>query len=489
MEETPDQLNVDSSEPPQLSKEEQFARIREICQPFYLKEQQLQNIKNSLLDEIHKALKVESNSKSSVKCLPTYVQEFPCGCEHGRFLVLELKENNFHISLIHLRGAHNYHSEKETHEIPKDLNSENVEEFFKYLVDKLGKFLKRLSLNREQLSLSVCFPFPLRHTSLKSAVVQKLNKNLNIKNLVGRELVELLQNAINRNKDLLVNIESVLCNCTAILLANSWQGRRCNVGINIGTGCNAVYVERITEIEMCSQEQTSLNQMVVNTEWGEFGANGQLDSILTVYDKQVDLGTRNNGQQIFEKLTSGFYLGELARQIFLQCIEEKVLFHGYMSQNLKIPFSFTTRHVCDMLSEEDTDSYSNMRLQFDKLGISKPDVSECSKVYYILRSITNRSAMLVACGIASLAEKIGENHIVLGLGGSFYLNCHLYSSLLQNQLKTFWNRDFTYELSSLENGVAIGSALLTAISKSKEFIYQSEDMIKLLQKTVSAGEN
>jgi hexokinase len=60
------------------------------------------------------------------------------------------------------------------------------------------------------------------------------------------------------------------------------------------------------------REQSS--HMIINTEWGNFGADGALDFIVTEFDREVDSNTHNKGRQIFEKLMAGMYLGEIECQ-------------------------------------------------------------------------------------------------------------------------------------------------------------------------------
>ena len=69
--------------------------------------------------------------------------------------------------------------------------------------------------------------------------------------------------------------------------------------------------------------------MVINTEWGALGNTGSLDFVRTRWDHAVDAGSKNFGKQVqlfnkdwnrelfqvYEKLISGMYLGELFRQV------------------------------------------------------------------------------------------------------------------------------------------------------------------------------
>ena len=66
--------------------------------------------------------------------------------------------------------------------------------------------------------------------------------------------------------------------------------------------------------------------MVINTEWGAFGENGELDFVLTKWDQAVDEMSINPGKQIFEKMISGMYMGELIRQVLVDLMKDDLIF-------------------------------------------------------------------------------------------------------------------------------------------------------------------
>ncbi len=76
--------------------------------------------------------------------------------------------------------------------------------------------------------------------------------------------------------------------------------------------------------------------VVVNTEWGGFGNTGSLDIIRTHYDHELDAQSRNPGRQVYEKLISGMYLGELARMVMVHAIREGVMFSGRAAEALAV---------------------------------------------------------------------------------------------------------------------------------------------------------
>ena len=73
------------------------------------------------------------------------------------------------------------------------------------------------------------------------------------------------------------------------------------VGLILGTGSNACYVERTERISALPQGQHG-PEMIVNIEWGNFDGGSLLK---TQFDRDIDDITPNTGQQAFEKQISG----------------------------------------------------------------------------------------------------------------------------------------------------------------------------------------
>ena len=95
--------------------------------------------------------------------------------------------------------------------------------------------------------------------------------------------------------------------------------------VRAGTGSNACYMERISEITKLHDEYPQYatdEEMCINTEWGAFGDDGCLNIVRTIYDDEVDKQTINPGRQTFEKMISGMYLGELVRVILVDLADK-----------------------------------------------------------------------------------------------------------------------------------------------------------------------
>jgi hexokinase len=65
----------------------------------------------------------------------------------------------------------------------------------------------------------------------------------------------------------------------------------------------------------------------------------------TKYDDIIDRKSPNPGEQTFEKLISGMYLGEVVRLVMLDLIMTGELFGGQSSEELKTEYKFETANM------------------------------------------------------------------------------------------------------------------------------------------------
>lgn len=128
-------------------------------------------------------------------------------------------------------------------------------------------------------------------------------------------------------------------------------GEDCVAAVVIGYGCNSSYLEETKNITKFNAKEAGYNheKMVVVTEWEEFGNNGELDDILTVYDKEVDQASVHKGKQLIDKLTGALYLGDLVRRIFAQLSVDRLIFNGAPVEVLDQPDGFPTKYISEIL--------------------------------------------------------------------------------------------------------------------------------------------
>ena len=164
---------------------------------------------------------------------------------------------------------------------------------------------------------------------------RKQHQKFQITGVEGEDVVVLLQKAIERRGDVKIEVCAILNDTTGCLMSSAWRDDRCRVGLILGTGTNACYLEEIQDIHTINRDEfTGQNHMVINTEWGAFGDMGELDFIRTKWDYNVDKFSVNPGKQIFEKMISGMYMGELIRQVLVDLMKDDLIFYDCNREKL-----------------------------------------------------------------------------------------------------------------------------------------------------------
>ncbi|PNX55686.1 hexokinase-1-like protein, partial [Trifolium pratense] len=123
-------------------------------------------------------------------------------------------------------------------------------------------------------------------------------------------------------------------------------------GVILGTGTNAAYIEHVNAIPKWQGLPPKSGEMVINMEWGNFYCSYLP---LTEYDHALDVASLNPGEQIFEKIISGMYLGDIVRRVLLKMAEEAEFFGDTVPPKLRIPFILRTPDMSAMHHDTSSD--------------------------------------------------------------------------------------------------------------------------------------
>lgn len=114
-----------------------------------------------------------------------------------------------------------------------------------------------------------------------------------------------------------IKITALVNDTTGTLIASAYTDNTTKIGCIFGTGCNAAYMEDIGSIPKLEHMNLDPNlQIAINCEWGAFD-NERVVLPRTLYDKHIDDNSPRPGQQTFEKMVAGLYLGEIFRLVLL----------------------------------------------------------------------------------------------------------------------------------------------------------------------------
>ncbi len=94
-----------------------------------------------------------------------------------------------------------------------------------------------------------------------------------------------------------MDVVALVNDTTGTQLAVGIRDPECHVGLILGTGTNACYMENLDAVPKYAGDRSRYSQVVINSEWGAFGDDGKLDAFLTPQDRELDNLVRNRGQQ------------------------------------------------------------------------------------------------------------------------------------------------------------------------------------------------
>lgn len=427
--------------------------------PFRLTLKQLAVVQAQMREAMVKGLRGEA---SSLRMLPTYVRATPDGSERGDFLALDLGGTNFRVLLVHV-AAGGVQITSQVYSIPECVAQGSGQQLFDHIVDCIVDFQQKQGLGGQSLSLGFTFSFPCRQLSLDQAILLNWTKGFNASDCEGQDVVRLLREAIQRRQAVELTVAAILNDTVGTMMSCGYEDPRCEVGLIVGTGTNACYMEELRNVAAVAGDS---GQMCINMEWGAFGDDGSLGMLSTCFDASVDQASINPGKQRFEKMISGMYLGEIVRHILLHLTSLGVLFRGQQIQRLQTRDIFKTKFLSEI--ESDSLALRQVRAILEDLGLPLTS-DDALIVLEVCQAVSQRAAQLCGAGVAAVVEKIRENRgleeltVSVGVDGTLYKMHPHFSSLVAATVQKLAPHCAVTFLQS-EDGSGKGAALVTAVA-------------------------
>ena len=95
-----------------------------------------------------------------------------------------------------------------------------------------------------------------------------------------------------------VNKIALVNDTTGTMVSCAFDDPDVAIGLILGTGTNACYMEKTSNIPKWDGDQGPPKQVIINTEWGAFGEKGEIDFVKTDYDIKVDQESLYPGEQV-----------------------------------------------------------------------------------------------------------------------------------------------------------------------------------------------
>jgi hexokinase len=119
------------------------------------------------------------------------------------------------------------------------------------------------------------------------------------------------------------------------MIASAYTDTKMKIGCIFGTGCNAAYMENVGAIpKLAHMNLPPETPMAINCEWGAFD-NEHLVLPRTEFDITIDQDSPRPGQQAFEKMIAGLYLGEIFRLVLVDLHDNREA-HVFPGQDISL---------------------------------------------------------------------------------------------------------------------------------------------------------
>uniref|UniRef100_A0A8C1TL54 Hexokinase-2 n=1 Tax=Cyprinus carpio TaxID=7962 RepID=A0A8C1TL54_CYPCA len=430
-----------------------------------LSDENLMDVSKRFRREMDKGLGRDTNPTAAVKMLPTFVRSTPDGTETGDFLALDLGGTNFRVLLVRVssNGKQTVEMENQIYAIPENIMRGSGTELFNHIAECLANFLEKLGIKDKKLPLGFTFSFPCQQTKLDESILVCWTKGFKASGVEGRDVVGLLRKAIKNRGDFDIDIVAVINDTVGTMMTCGYDDHHCEIGLIIGTGTNACYMEEMRHLELVDGDE---GRMCVNMEWGAFGDDGALDDIRTEFDREIDAGSLNPGKQLFEKMISGMYMGELVRLVLVKMAKDGLLFQGHTTPDLLTTGHFQTSFISAI--ENNKSGLVSAEQILRGLGLD-PSPEDCVATQRVCQIVSTRAAHLCAASLAAVLRQIRDNkatdrlRTTVGVDGSVYKNHPQFARRL-NKMVRLLVPDCDVRFLRSEDGSGKGAAMVTAVA-------------------------
>lgn len=208
--------------------------------------------------------------------------------EEGTFLALDLGGTNFRAILLEIRHGIIEREVVKPYHISDEMRLGPGRDLFDFLATCLTEFVNEQGLADVPLPLGFTFSFPMKQHSLDSGVLVTWTKSFCCSDCVDNDVVQLLRDALNRCGHNHIEVLAILNDTTGTLVQGARMDPATRIGIVLGTGSNACYVEQADRVQHWEAERHGERNVIIDIEWGAFGDNGSLDFIRSEFDNQLD---------------------------------------------------------------------------------------------------------------------------------------------------------------------------------------------------------
>ncbi len=341
-------------------------------------------------DEMQKGL---AGRDSSLAMIPTYIEVDRAAPTGRRVIALDAGGTNFRAAAVHFDTSGKPVIEKLVQNPMPGLDREiSKAEFFGAIVDGMADVMDAGE------AIGFCFSYPTEILPSKDGRLIRFCKEVKAKEvegqLVGAGLLAAVEAAGYKGGKRVVILNDTVATLLAGMSAFEEGAFDSFVGFILGTGSNCCYLESNRDITKKSNLDPDKHQ-IINVESGSFGKAPR-----GAIDLELDESTLDPGKYTFEKMFSGGYFGALCLKV-LQEASRGGLFSANAAEGFLAAQGLETKDVNSFMNHRQGD---NPLAVICRQGVDQDRIT----AWYLLDSLIERAARLVAAMLSSIVLKTGK---------------------------------------------------------------------------------
>jgi hexokinase len=453
-------------------------------------------------------------------------------------MAVDLGGTNFRVCSVKLNGDGTFNITSAKVAVPKQLMvAETAQELFAFLALQIKKFLekhhgdhfeqhirRRMTVSspdgfkdEHAFRMGFTFSFPVQQMGINKGTLIRWTKGFDIPDAVGKDVCALLQDEIDKLQ-LPVKVAALVNDTVGTLMAHSYGAPGTHgavLGAIFGTGTNGAYLEKLSNLKkpLVGDYDTSTGDMVINIEWGSF--DNQLNVLpQTPWDTALNQQSVNPGFQMYEKLVSGMFLGEILR-LAINDLMKNPRISFFRDDNSSTNDLRSTTDIAEtspiykqwavdstilsVAAGDHTPELSLLRKELDdSLQIHAAAREDAQAFQSIAAAIGTRAARLSAVAIAAVVLKTGKltdpayegGPIDIGVDGSLVEHYPYFRGTIQKALECVEGIGKEgaqrIRIGLAEDGSGVGAALIALVAAGMEKHSTNEEYIGELRSTAKA---
>ena len=449
-------------------------QISSLEEQFTVNGETLKKVTKHFVGELNKGL---SKKGGNIPMIPGWVMEFPTGRETGDFLAIDLGGTNLRVVLVKLGGNHDFDTTQSKYKLPDHIRTSTADELFSFIADSLKTFVDEEFPNgvSAPLPLGFTFSYPASQDKINEGFLQRWTKGFDIPGVEGEDVVPMLQKQLVK-RNIPIDVVALINDTVGTLVASMYTDAETKMGCIFGTGVNGAYYDVVSGVEKLEgrlpEDITNDMPMAINCEYGSFD-NEHLVLPRTKYDIIVDKQSPRPGQQSFEKMTSGYYLGELLRLVLIDLKQQGFIFEGQDLTKLEKPYIMDTSYPARV----EEDPFENLEDTYDifknELGV-ETTLGERKLIRRVCELVGTRASRMSMCGIGAVCTKRGYETAHIAADGSVFNRYPGFKERAAAGLRDIFDweprkniDEYPIVIVAAEDGSGAGAAIIAALTQKR----------------------